>query len=480
MARHDLAVLAAVEGDWDTAHVDLESACLDAATNRMAALNLNSLETVLIHRQQRARRVRIVIVSALFNWPSHGGGNVHTIELAVALQHAGYDVHHLYLEHVSWDIGRVAESPFPSQAIHFTESTWNLSDLQDRVRCAVESHQPDVVLITDSWNLKPWLANAVKSWPYLLRFDAMECLCPLNNLRLLPIGDGHLVDCFRQRLTDQASCLACVRRHQGMTGSLHTQERTLSRFETVEYHALLIDSLAGAEAVLVHNPQIAEQFRPVARRTAVVPIGVGSEFFREREATNPEGPVRVLFAGRSRDPVKGFGILLAACRQLRREGLDFRLLVTGSQTDDHIEDFVEYLGWLDHSRMPEHLANADVLVAPSVAQEPFGLSVAEAMAVGRPVVASRVGGYLSTVLDECTGLLSEPGSVHDLARQLRRLIRDPQLRARLGAAARTRALLEYSWPRIIYAHYRLLLERPVACSGHVARPLLPDSLHRHP
>ena len=49
---------------------------------------------------------------------------------------------------------------------------------------------PDQVIITDSWNIKPLLAEAVREYPYILRLQAMECLCPLNNLRLLVEGVG--------------------------------------------------------------------------------------------------------------------------------------------------------------------------------------------------------------------------------------------------------------------------------------------------
>ena len=56
---------------------------------------------------------------------------------------------------------------------------------------------PDHVIITDSWNFKPLLAEAVREYPYILRLQAMECICPLNNVRLLPLGDGQFGQCRR-------------------------------------------------------------------------------------------------------------------------------------------------------------------------------------------------------------------------------------------------------------------------------------------
>jgi glycosyltransferase involved in cell wall biosynthesis len=69
------------------------------------------------------------------------------------------------------------------------------------------------------------------------------------------------------------------------------------------------------------------------------------------------------------------------------------------------------------------------------------------MAHGRPVVASAVGGLLDLVVDGETGLLVPPGDVEALRAALERLLADPALRGRLGAAARERAREHFSWER---------------------------------
>ena len=81
-------------------------------------------------------------------------------------------------------------------------------------------------------------------------------------------------------------------------------------------------------------------------------------------------------------------------------------------------------------------------------REGFGVACAEAMAHGRPVVASAVGGLLDLVVDEETGLLVPPGDVGALREALRRLLADEELRARLGANARRRAEETLSWERV--------------------------------
>jgi glycosyltransferase involved in cell wall biosynthesis len=77
----------------------------------------------------------------------------------------------------------------------------------------------------------------------------------------------------------------------------------------------------------------------------------------------------------------------------------------------------------------------DVVVHASTLPEPFGLSIVEAMACGRAVVASDAGGVREIVEPGRTGLLHQPGDASDLASRLRELASDERLRARLGAAA---------------------------------------------
>ncbi len=98
---------------------------------------------------------------------------------------------------------------------------------------------------------------------------------------------------------------------------------------------------------------------------------------------------------------------------------------------------VHFLGNRDD--IPEILAALDVLVHCPTAPEPFGRAVAEAMAVGKPVVAARAGGLPELVQHEVTGLLVPPGDVTACATAVTRLLSDAGLRARLGAAGRLRA-----------------------------------------
>ena len=108
---------------------------------------------------------------------------------------------------------------------------------------------------------------------------------------------------------------------------------------------------------------------------------------------------------------------------------------------------VRFLGQVRRQHMPELIASADIVVtAPWY--EPFGIVPLEAMACGRPVVATSVGGLVDSVVDGVTGVLVPPRRPRALANALRRLIDDEELRTAYGLAGRKRAESRFGWDRI--------------------------------
>ena len=169
--------------------------------------------------------IRIAILSFLFNWPSTGGGIVHTTELTNFLARAGYDVKHFHARYQPWGIGGIEGAPpLSTEALEFDDASWNAGAIRERFRQAVASFDPDAVIIMDSWNFKPHLAEAVRDYPYFLRFQALECLCPLNNLRLLPEGPVLFEQCPRTQFATPAFCRQCLLERGDQAGALHQAE----------------------------------------------------------------------------------------------------------------------------------------------------------------------------------------------------------------------------------------------------------------
>lgn len=474
LIANDLAALAAVEGEFESARsgfhsaLELDPEC-EAARANLAELDISppALDTGAAHESPSSApatatpRIKVAILSFLFNWPSTGGGIVHTVELARFLGEAGYEVKHFYVQFAPWGVGEVtAATQISSQALTFETMEWNAVAIQARFRRAVDAFQPDYAILTDSWNFKPLLAEAVRGYPYLLRLQAMECLCPLNNVRLLPEPGGRFRQCPLHQLATPTQCSQCLQRLGHTSGSLHQVERELSGVGTAEYQSKLMQAFAEAEAVLVVNPLAEAMVSPFAQAVRVVTAGMDPARFpwpSERDdVLRTAGRTMILFAGIPEEWMKGFHVLRAACSLLWQRRQDFEVVATGQDAEEG-DPFIRFVGWQSQEELPRYLRACDILVMPTIAQEALGRTAVEAMAAGRPVVASRIGGLPFTVLDGATGLLCEPGDPEDLARKLETLLDSPELRERFGLAGRRRFEEHYAWPVIIDRHYRPLL-----------------------
>ena len=470
----DLAAIAAIEGKLGEARegfayaLTLDAKCHSASANTLITAAEPATgdvpQTGDPGDDSLGRGCRVAVVSFFFNWPTTGGGNIHTAELARFLQRAGYVVRHIYPRYRPWGIGNVSGSfTFPSDVLEFEDSTWTVPEIQSRFRRAVDEFAPDWVIITDCWNFKPLLAEAVAAHPYILRQQALECLCPLNNLRFLSEDVGRARQCPLNQLETSQECCRCLELRGRQSGGLHQLDRQLSGVGTADYEAKLRRALREAQAVLVLNPVAQEMLRPHCRSVQVVTWGMDPARFPHPSPDDSLKPradcaPTLLFAGLVPEVIKGFHILQEACAKLRNRGCSFDLLATADPRGQ-INSFTRYVGWLTQNELPRQIRAADILVMPTIAQEGLGRTTVEAMAAGRPVIASRIGGLPYTVVDGVTGLLCEPGNVDDLAAKLEMLLNDRELRERMGRAGRRRFEQEFTWDVVIERQYRPLLSR---------------------
>jgi len=213
-----------------------------------------------------------------------------------------------------------------------------------------------------------------------------------------------------------------------------------------------------------------------ARRTAaayapgeyeVIPNGVELP-----ERVEPTGRRHhLVFVGRH-EPRKGLPVLLRAWPRLRGSGLRLRLagadplavrlLLSRLRLSD---EGIDVLGFLDDRTLTEELANAKLLVAPSLGNESFGMVITRALASATPVVASDIPGYREVVTPE-TGVLVPPGRPAELAEAIAALVADEPARAERGRAARQLAAERYAWP--------LLARRLADCYTRVLGPAGPS------
>jgi glycosyltransferase involved in cell wall biosynthesis len=192
--------------------------------------------------------------------------------------------------------------------------------------------------------------------------------------------------------------------------------------------------LRGARLVIAASTALADLARQLgAHDVRVIPSGVDLPPEVGEEAQPPE----VLYAGRL-SPEKGVLELVEATRGMT-------LVVAG---DGPLRARVPGArGFVPRDELHRLYARAAVVACPS-RREGFGVACLEAMAHGRPVVATRVGGLKDLVQDGETGIVVPPRDPAALRAALQRLLADPQLRRRLGAAGRERARQRFSWDSV--------------------------------
>jgi phosphatidyl-myo-inositol alpha-mannosyltransferase len=185
---------------------------------------------------------------------------------------------------------------------------------------------------------------------------------------------------------------------------------------------------------------------------AIVPNGVDLDAVPQGPK-RPSDEMRLLFVGRAEDR-KGLPVLLSAFQALV-EHVRSRLTVIGADPDDisrlvadlEVLSHIDVLGKVSDSVLWRHLADAEVLCAPSLAGESFGMVLIEAFAAGTPVVASQIAGYSDVVNDGVDGVLVPPADPQALAEELQLLALEPERRAAMSEAGR-RTSERYAWPRV--------------------------------
>jgi glycosyltransferase involved in cell wall biosynthesis len=222
-------------------------------------------------------------------------------------------------------------------------------------------------------------------------------------------------------------------------------------------HARRVVACAGslAKAAIALAPEIAD-------RLTVVPNGVDAARFAAATPWSHPRPY-ILAVGRL-VAQKGFDVLLDALSRAA-DGLGVDCLIAGDGPDRAALEArrnaaglgarVRFLGTVGLDALPA-LYRGAVLVACPSRWEGLPLVVLEAMATGRPVVASAVDGIPDAVVDGETGILVPPEEPAALAEAITRLVRDPGASERLGAAGAVRAHDQFGWPRITAAYLDVL------------------------
>jgi len=182
-----------------------------------------------------------------------------------------------------------------------------------------------------------------------------------------------------------------------------------------------------------------------------------------------DGRLNILFVGRM-EPRKGLVYLIKAYKRLKATYPNTRLIIVGPGVWFRrkfelqvklmgLKDVV-FVGPVSFNDLPRYYATADVFCAPATGHESFGMVLLEAMALGKPIVASSIEGYASVVTDNQEGLLVPAKNAAGLASAIERCLVNEDLRRRLGEQGLV-TVQRYDWPLIaqrVLEYYRQVME----------------------
>jgi len=206
----------------------------------------------------------------------------------------------------------------------------------------------------------------------------------------------------------------------------------------------------------------------------IIPNGVDLEHFSPDVSPIDkfcDGKLNILFVGRL-EKRKGLPYLLKAYKQVKQEIPNCRLIIVGPGTRLRhkyekqvrragLKDVV-FVGYVSYDELPRYYKTADIFCSPATGRESFGIVLLEAMAVGKPIVASNIEGYANVITHEVDGLLVPPKDAEILAQALISLMTDKSLRQQMGAKGKLKAK-DYSWEHIarrVLSYYMRVLSEP--------------------
>jgi phosphatidylinositol alpha-mannosyltransferase len=170
-----------------------------------------------------------------------------------------------------------------------------------------------------------------------------------------------------------------------------------------------------------------------------------------------DGKLNIVFVGRL-EPRKGVDYLLPAFREVKQQVSNSRLIIVGAGTRLRagyvewvkragLEKDIIFVGHVSDPDLPRYYRTADVFCAPATGRESQGIILIEAMAMGRPIVATNISGYATVVNHGVEGLLVPPRDSRSLAKALITLLQDEDLRRRMGEKGLAKAN-DFGWEKL--------------------------------
>lgn len=420
--------------------------------------------------------MRILLITHFFPPHHNAGTENYTLGLAKLLRSKGHDVRVLCAE--DWGSGDsywngITEETHQEVPVKRVHLNWVMAEDPNRVLYysyemktwlshLLEEEPFDVVHILSAYSFGVRILESVKAAriPLFLTLMDFWFLCP--SVQLLR-SNNELCD----GVTTALECQSCLmvdsgvsRRFVGLGISPEVQALfwgSLSHLTTVakqrgfrgnllnmsDRKSMLKEAIELPDLVLTHSRIVREMFsRHTGRNIKILQNGHELSWLKTYKGKTSSEKLRIGYVGQI-IPIKGVHVLIEAFKRADF-GSRAKLDVWGGLEKDPdyvgglkelIEDdpSISLRGHFMHDDLAEVFSNIDVLVVPSIWYENAPLVIQESFAAGTPVVTTNLGGMAEMVSHEVNGLLFEWGNSDDLARQLRRMVAEPDLLEELKA-----------------------------------------------
>jgi len=220
---------------------------------------------------------------------------------------------------------------------------------------------------------------------------------------------------------------------------------------------------------LVQYEKLRELYNYDADNIEIIPPGVDVHRFKiptKAELNAPTTlPKKYIFCLSRIDTNKGHDLLLKAFALVKEEVKDVDLVIGGGSpnpkpreqsvfdmmhkiiAEEKMENRVMFIGYVDDDKMAQYYQQSELFVLPSLF-EPFGMTTQEAMACGKPVVASKFGGIRNVITHEKDGMLVDAANAQEFADAMIKILKNSDLKKSMGLAANELIMREYSWEAI--------------------------------
>ncbi len=447
------------------------------------------------------------IVLTIHHFPPNysAGAEIYTFRLANWLVKHGQEVEVVCVESIEHE-GR--DELEYSRDLYENISVWRL---RFNLRCAPDpfrysfdnplignwfrqflgNTRPDIVHVNSCYLLSASTVKAVKELqlPLVMTLHDFWFTCPRITL-LKPSGKVCTVP---ENPAECAWCLATERRRfrwaeMASRGAINTLTQSLIQSplgaralgvypdaaEILYRRKRLLEALNQSDVILAPS----QFLRQVFVRQGIDPdkiiysrLGLDTSHWVSPAEVAPRtsDEVRIGYIGQL-SPHKGVHLLIRAFTHLNFSNRSARLKIYGNpdafpaysrslQKLAGANTQVEFAGGFDNRRIAEILAETDVTVVPSIWYENSPITIMEALTAGTPVVTANLGGMPELVQDTVNGLLFKPGDSHDLARQLQRLLDEPELLPALAAGAQPVRMIDDEMAHLNGIYKNLLTSR---------------------